>query len=70
MLDVHGPLAGDFETHLVPEEDEGVVGSCGVPAELVVEFQARAVVDWDTMRTNAANGSSWALTTNVDVVKC
>ncbi|PVI07238.1 hypothetical protein DM02DRAFT_723790 [Periconia macrospinosa] len=72
LLDVQGPLKGLFTKQLIPEEaDEGVVGTCGAPAELDVEFQARAVMDFERSRANAANGTTaWVLRTDLEVVQC
>lgn len=71
MLDVQGPLAGPFAKQLIREEaDEGIVGTCGAPSELDIEFQARAVRDFDRSKVIAANGTAWVLKTDLEVIRC
>jgi hypothetical protein len=72
MLDVEGPLTGQFARHITPVDgDRGIVASC-TGGELDIEFQARAVGDFVSAMSNqkAANGTSWTLTTDVDVLPC
>lgn len=72
MLDVEGPLNGQFSKRIGPSDgDKGVVGPCA-GGELTIEFQSRAVEN-DYVRVSrrrAANETSWTLTTDVDISKC
>ncbi|KAF2006746.1 hypothetical protein P154DRAFT_529754 [Amniculicola lignicola CBS 123094] len=73
MLEVGGPLNGQVTKQLTPEKgDKGIVSSCA-GGELDVEFQARAVEDdygLDMAKRQAADGKSWTLTTDVDILPC
>jgi hypothetical protein len=72
MLDVKGPLTGSFESKITPVEgDQGIVAPCR-GGELIIEFQARAVDDFvaKMSQQKAANGTSWTLTTDMEVVPC
>ncbi|KAF2793400.1 hypothetical protein K505DRAFT_337836 [Melanomma pulvis-pyrius CBS 109.77] len=72
MLDVEGPLTGQFTRRLTPVDgDQGVVGPC-TGGELVMEFQARAVADSISkmLRRRAPNETTWTLTTDMDVSWC
>lgn len=72
MLDVKGPLKGEFSRLLTPADgDKGAEGLCG-GGELGIEFQARAVADYISkkQRRGAADEKSWTLTTDIDVIRC
>jgi hypothetical protein len=72
MLDVKGPLTGQFAKRLTPEAgDQGATAPCA-GGELDIEFQARAVEDYipETSRRSAVNETSWTLTTDIDIVRC
>lgn len=72
MLDVKGPLTGQFAKRLTPVDgDKGAVGPC-TGGELDIEFQARAVEDYFSkmLRRRAANETSWTLTTDMEVSRC
>jgi len=72
MLDVSGPLTGPFARRLTPADgDKGVLGPCE-GGELDIEFQARAVEDFvlGVRPRRAINGTSWTLTTDVEVSWC
>ncbi|KAF2726922.1 hypothetical protein EJ04DRAFT_529860 [Polyplosphaeria fusca] len=72
MLDVIGPLSGQFAKRLEPVDDtQGVVGPC-MGGEMYIEYQARAVDDMSRKfpRGVAANNTAWTLTTDVEVSWC
>ncbi|KAF2477212.1 uncharacterized protein BDR25DRAFT_349146 [Lindgomyces ingoldianus] len=69
MLDVKGPLTGQFARRLTPVDgDQGIVGPC-TGGELDIEFQARAVEDSISkmLQQRAPNETSWTLTTDMDI---
>jgi hypothetical protein len=71
MLDVNGPLSGQFSEPLQPVDgDVGVLGPC-MGGELVVEFQSRAVLESTSLpRRYATNETTWTLATDIEVSWC
>lgn len=70
MLDIRGPLTGQYATHIAPEtDDKGAPGPCN-GGELDIEFQARAVEDLRLVRRSAANETSWTLGTEFHLSRC
>lgn len=72
MLDVRGPLTGQFGSRLTPENgDQGVTGPCS-GGKLVIEFQARAVEDLvsETQQWGTPDDTSWTLATDIEVLRC
>lgn len=70
MLDIRGPLSGQYATHITPESsDQGAPGPC-MGGELDIEFQARAVEDLKFVRRAASNETSWTLSTGIVISRC
>jgi hypothetical protein len=72
MLEVKGPLMGQFARPLTPVAgNQGAAELC-TGGELDIEFQARAVEDSTSkmLRRRAPNETSWTLTTDMEISRC
>jgi hypothetical protein len=77
MLNVDGPVSGQFARPLVPNDgDKGVVGPCE-GGQLDIEFQARAVRDVGEQPPTQApptapgtNQTTWTMSTDMEVSRC
>lgn len=76
MLDVKGPLVGQFARRLTPVDgNAGAVGLCA-GGELKIELQARAVEDavedpkTTMLRRSTLNETNWTLSTDMDISRC
>ncbi|KAF2119503.1 heterokaryon incompatibility protein-domain-containing protein [Lophiotrema nucula] len=68
MLNVDGPLSGQFARHLTPADgDQGVTGPCE-GGQMDIEFQSRAVGSYmKKLLKIGTNETAWTLSTDIEV---